>query len=115
VAKLDPHAVEAANLAVNQVLEKIRDAQTFAIYAELSAKLARVEPSNHQIRRIFQLLRHPLSAGGPTKKLLAFLELVPGVQTKFGGDPRKAVEWAEMEKKAGRLNGLDLDAPLQIR
>jgi hypothetical protein len=40
---------------------------------------------------------------------------VPGVQTKFGGDLWKAVEWAEAEHKAGRLNGLDLDAPLKIR
>ena len=64
---------------------------------------------------IFRLLRHPLTAGEPTTKLLALLERVPGVQTKFDGNLWKAVEWAEAEQKAGRLNGLDLDAPLKIR
>jgi hypothetical protein len=68
-----------------------------------------------QIGTIFRLLRHPLTAGEPTTKLLALLERVPGVQTQFGGDLWKAVEWAEGEQKAGRLNGLDLNAPLQLR
>ncbi len=86
-----------------------------------------------QIRTIFRLLRHPLTAGEPTAnllalppttnllalppttKLLALLEQVPGVQTQFGRDLWKAVEWAEAEQKAGRLKDLDLDAPLKIR
>ena len=78
-------------------------------------KLAYGEPADVQIRTIFRLLRHPLTAGEPTSKLLAQLEQVPGVQTKFWGDLWKAVEWADAEKKAGRLDGLDLDAPLKIR
>ncbi len=100
---------------VDEVLERTRDQETFAIYAELSAKLTHGEPADLQIRAIFGLLRHPLTAGDPTTKLLALLEQVPGVQTKFWGDLWKAVEWAEAEQKAGRLNGLDLDAPLKIR
>ena len=88
---------------------------TFGIYAELSANLTSGEPPEHQIRTIFRLLPHPLTGGEPTAKLLALLERVPGVETKFGGDLWKAVEWAEAERKAGRLNGLDLNAPLQIR
>jgi len=68
-----------------------------------------------QIRTIFRLLRHPLTAGEPASKLLALLEQVPGVQAKFWADLWKAVEWAEAEQKADRLNGLDLDAPLKVR
>ena len=85
------------------------------MYAELSAKLAHGEPADQQIKTIFHLLGRPLTVGKPTSKLLALLEQVPGVETKFGGDLWKAVEWAEAEQKAGRLNGLDLDAPLKIR
>jgi hypothetical protein len=114
-AKLDLQSAKAANGVVEKVLERTRNRETFAIYAELSAKLAHGEPADLQIRTIFRLLRHPLTAGEPTTKLLARLEQVPGVQTQFGGDLWKAVEWAETEQKAGRLNGLDLDAPLQIR
>jgi hypothetical protein len=115
VAKLDRRSAKAAKGGVDEVLERTRDRETFAIYAELSAKLARDEPADVQIRTIFRLLRHPLTAGEPTPKLLALLEQAPGVQTQSGGDLWKAVEWAETEQKAGRLNGLALDAPLQIR
>ena len=102
-------------LRLSKVLERDTSWETFAIYAELSAKLTRDEPADVQIRTIFRLLRHPLSAGEPTTKLLALLEQVAGVKTKFGGDLWKAVEWAEAEQKAGRLKGLDLNAPLQMR
>jgi hypothetical protein len=78
-------------------------------------KLIHGEPADVQIKDIFRLLRHPLTAGEPTTKLLALLEQVPGVQAKFSSDLWKAVEWAETEHKAGRLAGLDLDAPLKIR
>mgnify|MGYP003693864305 CR=1 FL=1 len=87
--------------------------ETFAIYAELSAKLAHGEPRDLQIRTIFRLLRHPLTAGEPTTKP-SLSGASPGSK-QFGGDLWKAVEWAEAEQKAGRLNGLDLDAPLKIR
>jgi hypothetical protein len=92
-----------------------KDERTFAIYAELSVKLAQGGPADHRVRRIFHLLRRPLSADESTLNLLALLEQVPGVHTKFDGDLWKAVEWAEAEQKAGRLRSLDLDAPLQIR
>jgi hypothetical protein len=114
-AKLDRESVKAANGAVVEVLERTRDRETFAIYAELSAKLTRDEPTDVRIRTIFRLLRHPLTAGEPASKLLALLEQVFGVQTQFGGDLWKAVEWAEAEQKASRLKDLDLDAPLKIR
>jgi hypothetical protein len=31
----------------------------------------------------------------------------------IGGDLWKAIEWAEAEQKAGRLKGLNLNAPMQ--
>jgi hypothetical protein len=114
-AKFDGQSARAVRGAVDEVLEQTRDPNTFAIYAALSARLTRDEPRERQVARIFELMRHPLSGGDATEKLLALLEQAPGVQTKFGGDLWKAVEWAEMEQKAGRLNGLDLDAPLQIK
>jgi hypothetical protein len=96
------------------VLEHTRDARTFGVYAELSATLTASKTLN-QVRNLFELLKHPLTAGKPTEKLLRFLEEVPGVNTKFGGDLWKAVEWAMGEQKSGRLIGLDLDAPLQVK
>jgi hypothetical protein len=113
-AKLDPPSANAAEIVANGALEKTRNKETFVAYAELSTKLALHEPRDHQVTWIFHLLRHPLTAGDPTKTLLTLLERVQGVQIRFGGDLWKAVEWAEKEKKAGRLNGLDLDAPLQV-
>src|SRR5207245_10855714 len=107
-AKLDWQSAKAADSAVNEVLARTRDQKTFGIYAELSITLTHGEPADLRISTIFRLLRHPLTAGEPTTKLLALLETVPGVQTKFGGDLWKAVEWAETESRAGRLNGLDL-------
>jgi hypothetical protein len=114
-AKLDRQSARAAKRGVDEGLDGTRNQMTFAIRAEMSAKLAHDEPVDVQIGSIFRFLRHPLTAGEPTTKLLALLEQVPGVQAKFDGDLWKAVEWAEAEQKAGRLNGLDLDAPLQIR
>jgi chaperone required for assembly of F1-ATPase len=114
-AKLDRQSANNADSAVDEVLERIRDGATLAIYSELSAKLAYGEPADLQITKVFRLLRHPLTAGEPASKLLALLEQVFGVQTQFGGDLWKAVEWAEAEQKASRLKDLDLDAPLKIR
>jgi hypothetical protein len=114
-AKLDRQSAKAIESGVEEVLQRTRDRDTFGIYAELSAKLAHGEPADVEIRTTFRLLRHPLTVGEPTTKLLALLEQVSGVEAGFGGDLWKAVEWAETEHKAGRLNSLDLDAPLQIR
>src|SRR5271165_25869 len=114
-AKLEPTSAKAAQVIVNGILERTRNKETFAIYAELSAKLTRGRSRDERVTRIFHLLRHPLAAGEPsTADLLTLLEQVPGVQTKFGGDLWRAVEWAEAEQKAGRLSGLDLDGPLKI-
>ena len=69
--------------------------RTFAIYAELSAQLAHSGQGSAN-KDDFRLLPHPLTAGEPTTRLLVLLERVPGVQTQFGGDLWKAVEWAEV-------------------
>jgi hypothetical protein len=58
-------------------------------------------------------IRQPLTASQSTEHLLANLERVQVVQKSFGGNLWTAVEWAEAEQKAGRLKGLDLDAPMQ--
>ena len=112
--KLDRRSAAAAKIAVNQAFKSTLDPQTFALYARLSVKLAKGKPADQQAGSIFHLLRHPLSAGDPSPNLFVPLEQVPGVQTKFGGDLWKAVEWAEAEQKAGRLKNLELDTPLQI-
>jgi hypothetical protein len=95
------------------VLDRTRDEKTFAIYAELAAKLMPGMSSDQQVVGIFRLLRHPLSAGKTTEELLALLQQVPDVDTEFNSDLWKAVEWAETEQKGGRLKDLDLDAPLR--
>jgi hypothetical protein len=114
-AKFDGPSAKTVQGEVDDVLKRTRGPSTFTIYADLSARLTRDEPRERQVTRIFELLRHPLSGGDTTEKLLALLEQAPGVQTKFDGDLWKAVEWAEMEQKAGRLNSLDLDAPLHMK
>ena len=58
-------------------------------------------------------LRHQKEPQG--QLISGSLEQVPGVQTKFGGDLWKAVEWAKTEQREGRLKDLGLDAPLKIR
>jgi hypothetical protein len=113
--KLDPPSAEAADVIASEVLEKTRNRATFVTYAKLSTMLAHHKPRDQQVTRIFHLIRHPFTAEeAATRNLLTLLERVPGVQVGFGGDLWKAVEWAEKEQKAGRLNGLDLDAPLRV-
>jgi hypothetical protein len=117
VDKLDQASADEASVATTGVLDSIRGKANFldpfAIYAEISARLARdPEHPERQVKRIFELLRHPLSGGRATNNLLSLLEHVPNVGTQFGGDPWKAVEWAEAQQKGGQLKGLDLDAQI---
>jgi len=71
-------------------------------------------PKEREVRRLDETLHYPLTAGEFTEHLLGLLEEVPGVQVRFGGDLWKAVEWAEAEQRAGRLNSLALDAPMRL-
>jgi len=114
LAKLDPQSLMAAEAAVYAELHKEEPLARaeFAVLAPLYAEL--VQDRDEQVVRIFNLLRDPRSSGETTQKLLALLEHVPNVQTRFEGDLWRAVEWAEVEQKAGRLKTLDLDAPLKM-
>jgi hypothetical protein len=113
-AKLDPASAKAADVVTIRMLESTRNKETFVIYAELSAELMSNQSRDQQVTRIFHLLCHPLTAGDATKNLLALLERVQGIDVRFNGDLWKAIEWAETEHKAGRLSGLDLDAPMHV-
>jgi hypothetical protein len=113
-AKLDPTLAKTAQAVADEAVQRTQNQGTSGSCAWLSVFLSRNELRNEQVIRIFRLLRQPLTAGEPTTNILALLEQVPGVQTQFGGDLWKAVEWAEAEEKAGRLKGLDLDAPLRV-
>jgi hypothetical protein len=114
-SKLDANSAKAAAVVANEVVGKTRNRETAATYIELSALLAHHLPREQQVVRIFHDLRNPLTAGEPTKNLLTVLEHVQGVEAAgFSGDLWKAVEWVEAEQNAGRLSGLDLDAPLQV-
>lgn len=123
--KLDPLSTAVTERAVAEVLEQTLDQRLFQVYAVLSVELAKSEPADQRVINIFALLRNPLIVGGetegsppevhiigePAKKLLAFLEKIPGIDAKFDGDLWQAVEWVERRQQEGNLKGLDLDTP----
>ncbi|TMJ57844.1 MAG: hypothetical protein E6G90_02010 [Alphaproteobacteria bacterium] len=113
-AELGPASATGVDIAANRLLVRTANNEIFVIYAKLSSELTRYATPSQQITRIFGILRHPLATGETTKNLLSLLEHMQGVQARFDGDLWKAVEWAEAEQKAGRLRGLDLNAPLPI-